>query len=164
MPNHWHLVLWAIGNEVPAFMHWLTLTHAMRWHAAHGTAGTGHVYQSRYRAIPVQAETHLYSLLRYVERNALRAHLVEQAEQWRWSSLWRRCNSCEDGIVSEWPIPHPKNWIELVNSPQTEAELKAIQEAVHKNRPLGEPGWTESQRVQLPKRRGAGRPPNRDPV
>jgi putative transposase len=54
MPNHWHLVLWAIGNEVPKFMHWLTLTHAMQWHEEHGTTGTGHVYQERYRAIPVQ--------------------------------------------------------------------------------------------------------------
>ena len=27
---------------------------------------------------------------RYVERSALRADLVDRAERWRWSSLWRR--------------------------------------------------------------------------
>ena len=164
MPNHWHLVLWAIGNEVPTFMHWLTLTHAMHWHQAHGTSGTGHVYQNRYRAIPVQADTHLYSVLRYVERNALRAQLVERAEQWRWGSLWRRCNLCNDGILSEWPLPEPKNWLEMVNSPQTAAELEDIQRAVKENRPLGEAGWREPTRVRLPKRPGPGRPANRDPV
>jgi putative transposase len=161
MPNHWHLVLWPIGKEVPAFMHWLTLTHAMKWHQTHGTVGTGHVYQSPYRAIPVQTETHLLSLLRYVERNALRAGLVERAEDWRWGSLWRRCNSCEDGFLSTWPIPQPQNWIELVNSPPTAAELEAIQQAVRENRPLGEPEWNEqtAARAQLKKRRRG--PPRR---
>ena len=35
MSNHWHLLLWPRGDqEVSAFMHWLTLTHTQRWHAA----------------------------------------------------------------------------------------------------------------------------------
>ena len=29
-------------------------------------------------------------VLRYVERNALSAGLVQRAEQWRWGSLWAR--------------------------------------------------------------------------
>jgi putative transposase len=141
MPNHWHLVLWPVGKEVPAFMHRLTMTHAKKWHDAHGTTGTGHVYQNRYRAIPVQTETHLTSLLRYVERNPLRASLVERAEAWQWGSLWRRCNSREEGLLSPWPIHEPANWLHLVNSPQTVAEVEAIQKAVKRNRPLGEAAW-----------------------
>lgn len=141
MPNHWHLVVWAIGNEVPTLMHWVTMTHAKHWQDAHGTTGTGHVYQNRYRAIPVQTETHLFSLLRYVERNPLRARLVERAEDWQWGSLWRRCHPCEDGLLSAWPVPEPPNWIDLVNAPQTVGEIEAIRSAVKRNRPLGEPGW-----------------------
>src|SRR3954469_17537484 len=34
MPNHWHFVLWPrTGNELTAFLRWLTHTHTMRWHA-----------------------------------------------------------------------------------------------------------------------------------
>ena len=35
-------------------------------------------------------DRHSLVVCRYVERNALRAGLVERAEQWAWSSLWRR--------------------------------------------------------------------------
>jgi len=46
MPNHWHLVVRPRGDsDLPEFMRWLTVAHTQRWHAAHGTAGTGHVYQ-----------------------------------------------------------------------------------------------------------------------
>jgi putative transposase len=36
----------------------------------------------------VQADDHLLTVLRYVERNALRAGLVARAGHSRWSSLW----------------------------------------------------------------------------
>jgi putative transposase len=164
MPNHWHLVLWVVGNEIPCFMHWLTLTHAKQWHKAHGTAGTGYVYQNRYRAIPVQTDTHLLTLLRYVERNPLRACLVARAEEWRWGSLWRRCNFRDDDLLSPWPLPRPENWLEIVNIPETIAELEAIREAVKRNRPIGEPEWSaEAARLVKLVMGGAGRPakPNR---
>src|SRR5439155_23281390 len=92
MPSHWHLIVWpTAAGELSRFMHWLTCTHAQRWHSAHGTSGTGAVYQGRYKAIPVESDLHLLRVCRYVERNALRAGRVPRAEDWRWSSLWRRC-------------------------------------------------------------------------
>ena len=77
MPNHWHFVLWPRNDdELTAFLRWLTHTHTMRWHAHHQTAGTGHLYQGRFKSFPVQTDEHLYAVLRYVERNAVRAKLV----------------------------------------------------------------------------------------
>jgi putative transposase len=61
------------------------------WHLAHGTVGTGPLYQGRFKSFPIQDE-HFFTVCRYVERNALRANLVTSAEQWRWSSLWHRVN------------------------------------------------------------------------
>ena len=91
MPNHWHFVLWPERDgELTAFLSWLTHTHTQRWHAHRHTAGTGHLYQGRFKAFPVEADEHLDTVLRDVERNALRAGLAERAEAWRWSSLWRR--------------------------------------------------------------------------
>src|SRR5271170_188212 len=91
MPNHWHFVLWPTHDgEMTAFLRWLTHTHTQRWHAHYHTAGTGHVYQGRFKAFPVEDNDHLYTLLRYVERNALRAGLLKRAEQWLWSSLGHR--------------------------------------------------------------------------
>ena len=109
MPNHWHLVLWPRGDgDLPEFMRWLTVTHTQRWHAAHGTAGTGHVYQGRYKSFPIQRTRPsrqqrsmgmleggdaVLSVLRYVERNPVRAGLSTRAETWRWSSAYQRANA-----------------------------------------------------------------------
>ena len=63
MPTHWHLVCWPTDDELPRFMHWLTVTHVKRWHRAYGTSGTGPVYQSRYKAVPVRP-TDLLTVIR----------------------------------------------------------------------------------------------------
>ena len=89
MPNHWHMVVWpkrGADRQVSEFCRWLTVTHTQRWHAHHHTSGTGHLYQGRFKSFPVESDDHLYTVLRYVERNSVRANLVEKAEAWRWSS------------------------------------------------------------------------------
>src|SRR5436305_82424 len=89
MPNHWHLVLEPHEDgELSRFVGWLSLTHTQRWHAHRRSAGTGHVYQGRFKSFPIQDDEHFLTVCRYVERNALRAHLVKRAENWRWGSLW----------------------------------------------------------------------------
>jgi putative transposase len=165
MPNHWHLVMWPYTTELSRFMHWLTLTHARRWHLSRGSLGSGHVYQNRYGAVPVQTECHLLTLLRYVERNALTARLVARAEDWRWCSLWRHCNSCDDLPLTPWPILRPPEWIAFVNEPQRQRELDAIRTAIARQYPIGDPEWAAATAAGIgrsPHRRG--RPPNRDRV
>jgi putative transposase len=146
MPNHWHLVVWpAEDGELTAFTRWLTHTHTMRWHAHHHTSGTGHLYQGRFKSFPVQTDEHFLTVCRYVERNALRANLVPQAQDWRWGSLWRRsCGSPEErGILSEWPVERPRNWLALVNRPQTAAEEDALRRSIHRNAPFGSRAWMQ---------------------
>lgn len=142
MPNHWHLVVWPNDDQqLSKSMHWLTLTHAARWGTAKHVRGTGAVYQDRFKAIPVQSDRHFLTLCRYVERNALRAGLVDRAESWQPSSLWQRCSSFYAIPLHEWPILRPADWVSLVNEPQTVAETEAIRKAVQKGRPLGNEDW-----------------------
>jgi putative transposase len=144
MPNHWHLVLWPQADEeLSAFLRWLTHTHSMRWHAHYHTQGTGHLYQGRFKAFPVAADEHLYTVLRYVERNPLRAGLVRRAEYWRWSSLWRRQHADAQPPLAlhRWPVAEPEDWREWVQQPQTEAELEAVRHAVARSCPFGSAAW-----------------------
>ena len=84
MPNHWHLVLWPDHDgELGAFMQRLATTHVRRWQLHRKTVGCGHLYQGTYQSFPIEAHEHLLMVLRYVERNALRAGLVARAEDWR---------------------------------------------------------------------------------
>lgn len=142
MPNHWHLVLWPEGDEdLSIYMHWITVAHTQRWHIAHGTSGTGPLYQGRFKSFPLDTDDHFLTVCRYVERNPLRANLVSRAERWRWSSLWQRYSERCDLTLGEWPVPRPTDWVDHVNRAETEAELAVVRNSVTRGAPFGSPDW-----------------------
>jgi putative transposase len=148
MPNHWHLVLWPEKEgDLSKFVQWLAATHARRWRLNHGTTGLGYVYQDRFRSFPVESDEHLLTVCRYVERNPLTANLVCRAEQWRWSSLWRRVHREQEAMdwLAHWPI-RPSSldeWLALVNGPQSEKELARLQQCSERGIPFGSGPWRE---------------------
>lgn len=162
MPNHWHLVLWPRGDgDLSRFMGWLTLTHTQRWHAHHHTVGYGHLYQGRFKTLLVQQDTHPLIACRYVERNALRAGLVEREEQWRWGSCGQRHSGGGRVPLSEWPVERPVAWTRLVNESERDEELTAVRRSVVKGQPFGNEGWGEQMVATwhlLSTVRGRGRP------
>jgi putative transposase len=146
MPNHWHLVLWPRRDgELSDFGHWLTLTHTQRWHAQYHDVGAGHLYQGRFKSFPISADEHFLQVCRYVERNALRAGLVQRAQTWRWCSLWQRqhVSHAEKVPLSPWPVQAPADWSKQVNRPQSEAELEALRRSVQRGRPYGGEAWCQ---------------------
>jgi len=152
MPTHWHFVVWPEKDgQLAAFMQRLTITHARRWQEHRERVGFGHVYQSRYKSFPVESDDYFYQVMRYVERNPLRANLVERAEDWRWSSLWRYLHGTPQpkSLLSDWPLARPRNWLKHVNEPQTDAELAAIRRALQRGRPLGSEQWIRATAEQL---------------
>ena len=106
-----------------------------------GTRGRGAVYQGRFKAVPIQHGASLIRVCRYVERNALRKGLVDAAEKWQWSSLSSPSNNCELIPLSEWPIPKPQNWLEIVNSDETPNEFDELRTCLRRNQPIGSPDW-----------------------
>jgi putative transposase len=165
MPNHWHFVLWPQHDrDLTDFCRWLTHTHTMRWHAHYHTSGTGHLYQGRFKSFPVEEDDHVYTVCRYVERNALRANLVSRAEHWRWSSLWRRIHGDDQPakFLADWPLPLPKHWVEYVNRAETEAELEAMRRSVVRGCPFGAEGWQQKMAARMGLAHTL-RPPGRPP-
>jgi putative transposase len=150
MSTHWHFVLWPREDgDLSEFMRWLTVTHTQRWHAAHRTAGTGPLYQGRFKSFPIQEDDHLLTVLRYVERNPLRANMVEEADAWRWSSLWHRTHRNRAGLVDAGPVVLPRRWRQHVQAPQTEAELAALRRSVVRGAPFGDADWQQRTAKQL---------------
>jgi putative transposase len=151
-------------GELTAFMRWLTLTHAQRWKQAHDAVGHGHLYQGRFKSFPVEPDEHLLTVLRYVQRNPLRAGLVRRAQDWRWGS----CHVRQDrrhalyDLLSAWPVTRPRSWLDLVNQPQRAAEEDRVRQSIQRNRPLGGDAWVRrmAQRLKLTHTlRPRGRPP-----
>ncbi len=144
MPNHWHFILCPKNDgDLNKFMQWLTLTHTQRWHVHHHSVGYGHLYQGRYKSFLIQKDKHFLCIVNYVERNALRAGLVKKAEDWKWSSLWKREYGTQEQkkLLDAWPMPTPSNYSDYINRPEPEKELELIKESIIKNRPFGENNW-----------------------
>jgi putative transposase len=107
----------------------------------------GPLYQGRFKSLPVQADEHLLTLLRYVQRNPVRAKLAPLAGQWRWCSERIRLHGPAEmgAILARWPVDRPRQWAKWVNEPQTSQEMergKAIRECIARSRPWGDPAWT----------------------
>jgi putative transposase len=140
MPNHFHLVvLPARDRALSQWMQWLMTAHVRRYHRHYG--GCGHVWQGRFKAFPIQQDGHLLNVVRYVERNPVRANLVKRAEDWIWSSLRPWSKGSMPTMLHPWPIDRPKNWLEVVNRAETAAEIEAARRSVNRGAPFGDAKW-----------------------
>ena len=166
MPNHWHFVVRPeTSDQVSEFFRRLTVMHTMRWHAHYETGGAGHLYQGRFKSFPIQSDGHLLTVMRYVERNPVRANFIELAEVWQWSSAYARRQPVDE---RQWlAIPEdpalPRNWRSRVNKVETEEELTSIRHSVRRGLPFGDDQWTRSSSVRLgleTTTRPKGRPKN----
>ena len=140
MPNHVHLVLQPYGDgDLGRWMQWLLTSHVRRYHRRYGSSG--HVWQGRFKAFPIQDDTHLLQVIRYVERNALRANLVVRAEDWRWGSLAWRCAGHPASLLALPPVSLPDDWLVRVNAPESAVELAALRRSVNRGTPFGDTVW-----------------------
>jgi putative transposase len=145
MPNHIHLIL--LPEYSRGMAHALGRTHAdfaRRYNLK--KRACGHVWQARYFSAPLQP-AHLWRAMAYVERNPVRAHLVEHAEQYAWSSTRLRRPGAENGCridLSGWRAEYDwQCWKEaLETSMDEEAFGRRLHEASRRGRPLGEEQFT----------------------
>jgi putative transposase len=148
MPNHWHMVLWPERDgDVTSFVHHLASLHALRWKRRHDEVGLGPLYQGRFKAFPVQSDHHFLTVVRYVERNPLRANLVESAEAWRWSSLGQ-ASTARQIPISDWPVEGSRatqrpERIAWVNTPQTVGEVESVRRCSQRGSPYGDAHWAD---------------------
>jgi putative transposase len=148
IPNHFHLLLWLYEDgDLSRWMQWLLTSHVRRYHRHYH--GSGHVWQGRFKAFPVQEDEHLGTVLRYVERNALRAHLVLRAEAWPWSSAAALDGGKRAALLDAGPIPRSEDWLDWVNAPQSEAELAALRKCIERGAPYGNESWQEATAERL---------------
>src|SRR3989344_2681537 len=105
----------------------------------------------------------LLAVLKYIERNPVRAKLVRTVEAWRWGSGYRRIRGSkkEQALLAELPTDLPRNYRVWVNQADKEDNLNEIRTSVIKGKPLGTMGWVERmvERFDLTATmRGRGRP------
>jgi putative transposase len=163
MPNHFHLGLWPqVDGDLSAFMQWLMNAHVRRYHQHYHSLGGGHVWQGRFKAFPIQADEHLLAVYRYVERNPLRAGLVQAAQDWPWSSLAGATGPAWPEMLDRGPVARTRNWLVRVNQAESQAELAALRRSVRRGVPHGAADWVQATAARLGlghTLRPRGRPP-----
>jgi putative transposase len=146
MPNHWHLLLYPRKDgDLSRFMGWFTNTHTRRYHVKTQTIGGGHLYQGRYKSFLVDDDNHLLTVIKYVERNPVRAKLSKTPESWKWGSAYRRISGTkkEKQLLAPSPTPLPHGYRSWVNTPESSESLDAIRKSVNKGIPYGRESWRD---------------------
>jgi len=150
MPNHFHLVVWTLEDgDLSRWMQWLLTSHVRRYHRHYQSSG--HVWQGRFKAFPIEEDEHLLAVMRYVERNPVRAESipVRKAHRWPWSSIGTPPKNVERPLLDPGPVPRGQDWLRFVNEPQTQTELKAMRESIHRGRPFGSTRWQQQTAKRL---------------
>jgi putative transposase len=164
MSNHVHVVAIPQRAEVLAetFQH-VHGRYAAYWNVAHATSG--HVWQGRFYSCPMDPG-HLWTALRYVELNPVRAGMVGEAAAWPWSSAAAHCGMANPDAclnLSTWGKNwSAASWRKFLEAGETEAELRSIRRCTHNGRPLGPAEFTRAleertQRRLAPRPRGRPR-------
>jgi REP element-mobilizing transposase RayT len=70
MPNHYHLLVETPRANLSRAMGWLQTTYTIRFNRRHRRSG--HLFQGRYKAHVIEADSYAMTLLRYVHLNPVR--------------------------------------------------------------------------------------------
>ena len=101
MSNHYHLLLETPEPNLVAGMKWFQGTFTQRTNARHRLVG--HLFQGRYKAIPVESESGDYfqTVSDYIHLNPVRAGLLKEGDllEYRWSSFPALV---EKGVLPRW--------------------------------------------------------------
>lgn len=146
MPNHFHLVLYPRNDgDLGLFMHRLSNAHTRKVHARTHTNGSGHLYQGRYKSFLIDKDSYLYAVIKYVERNAVRAKLARHCEDWQWGSAWRRIYGTveQKKLLEQKSFQLPDNYVEWIDSGERADDLNTIRSSVNKGIPYGKQQWVE---------------------
>jgi putative transposase len=147
MPNHFHLVLYPKNDgDLGLFMHRLSNSHTRKVHALTNTNGSGHLYQGRYKSFLIDKENYLLAVIKYVERNSVRAKLSNSCEDWQWGSAYRRIYGTiqQKKLIDEESFQLPDNYLKWINSTENLEILNSIRVSVKKDIPYGREKWVDN--------------------
>src|SRR5579872_816799 len=162
MPNHIHLI--AVAERETSLSLLLRRVHgryAQYYNAR--TGRTGHLWQNRFFGC-VLGPGHLWAALAYVDRNPVKAGLVDWAPEYRWSSAAAHLAGADAaGIVDMewWRREAPADWADRLGGEDPEAD-GALRSCTHAGRPFGSASFVQEMAERFGRRWVMGRPwPNR---
>jgi putative transposase len=146
--NHFHLLIRPLETSISRIVQSLLVSHTQRYHKHHHSGG--HVWQGRFKSPVIQDDEHVLTVLRYIEANPLRAGIVADAADYRWSSyrvhgLGEASELVSPLVTYEQLSPNPavrrRKWAAKVHKPLNEALAAAVRRSVETGLPYGDQRW-----------------------
>jgi putative transposase len=101
MTNHLHVIATPrCEGALTKVMHRLGTTYAGYFNRRYGR--TGALFEGRFKSMVIDTERYWFTCMRYVELNPVRAGLVVEPVDYRWSSYRANALGIEDGVI----VPH----------------------------------------------------------
>jgi putative transposase len=168
MTNHIHLVaIPKTTDSMHLVMRPLNMRYAQRINRSFGWQG--HLWQGRFFSSPLD-DAHMWQAMRYVERNPVRAGMVQQAQDYTWSSAAFYCAGREDSVITSCPLwaarcaAFSTDWQSWLALPEPEQHLIQLRRSFTKGLPCGDDNFVSQLERQLGcslRSRPVGRPANR---
>jgi putative transposase len=169
MPNHVHLLLTPTeSHSLGRLMQALGRRYVMWFNRRHTRTGT--LWEGRYRACVIESERYLFACSRYIEMNPVRAGLVADPAEYRWSSYTHHVGLRPEPIIVEHPLiwslgntPFERQaaYRRLFDSVSAEDDTATFRASIQGGWVIGRPDFARAVQEQTSRRalpRRAGRP------
>ncbi len=102
MDNHYHFIIQVFETPLQKLMHQINNKYSKYYNVKYNRVG--HAFQGRYKAVLVQDERYLLSLIRYIHQNPVLAFMSSKVEEYRWSSDWYYRSNASSFINIDVPL------------------------------------------------------------
>lgn len=128
---------------------------------------TGSLWEGRFKASLVDSEAYLFTCMRYVELNPVRAGMVPHPGDYRWSSYAANANGRSDFLLTSHPLYHALGnteaqrqhaYRELFSLQLGASEIDDVREALNQELVLGRPDFKDKIEAMIKRQTRRGKP------
>ena len=144
MPNHVHLLITPSEEETLAkMMQGVTLCYTQYFNRKNGR--TGRLWECRYHSTVIDRDRYLWAVCRYIERNPVRAGIVEKPENYPYSSakahiLGSQTPLLKESLFDKGELSEYRYFLKTVDNREF---LEEIRKQTRLGRPLGDEGFLQ---------------------
>jgi len=150
MDNHVHLLAKALHEEsLPQMMHSLAACYAQYFNQKYDRIGT--LWQGRYYSCIVGEESYLWAAARYIEQNPRRAGMVQNDEDYPYSSAKSHVLGIPDPVLGEelFEKNQRQAYAAFLKESIPEELLKSIREATKRGNLFGSASFRDKMQREL---------------
>ncbi|MDO8675091.1 MAG: transposase [Candidatus Omnitrophota bacterium] len=147
MDNHVHLIV--MPKQKGALTECISETHRSYTRMVNFREDwRGHLWQGRFRSYPMDAR-YLWAAVRYVERNPVRAGIVDKAEDYSWSSAKAHVKRQKDEVLNHfYLLDEIRDWGSYLSEADEQKSLKSLETHQRTGRPLGDKAFVDDLEIR----------------